>query len=164
MKATETESPTWETVREQINGLWSRFQPTDAERALIVRRLSGLNQRWLLAAVESYRTASSSTVFHIAECLEHYRRIANAGEERAQSRRNATGGDAVDWRAQRDRDRLEALRTISAAPREEVRAAVEWLRGKGFISAQPLPGRFEDWRTTPLLFVHSVLTNGRPDV
>lgn len=164
MTQTQTESPTWETVRQRINGLWSRYKPTEEERALIVRRLSGLNQRWLDAAVDSYFAASTSTVFRLAECLEHYRRIANAGEERATAARAAQGGSAVEWNAERERDRQEAIRALSEAPREEVRAAVEWLRAKRFISDKPLPARFEEWRTTPLLFVYCVLTRGKPSL
>ena len=80
------DATSWDEVRRRINGLWPRYEPTPEERELTVRRLSALNQRWLAVAVDDYRASNGSTVFRLAELLDHYRRIANAGEEREAAR------------------------------------------------------------------------------
>jgi len=152
-----TDQPTWETNRIRINGLWSRYNPTPEEREFIVRRLSALNQRWLDAAIDSYRAASASTVFHCAELLEHYRRIANTGAERATARR--TDHDAIrsQWAAELERDRTEAIRALRKLDRSRIREAVDALRAAGWIGREPLPGKFEDWRDSALFGVYNRL-------
>ena len=82
---TEHADATWEANRQRINGLWPRYQPTEEERRLAVGRLSGLNQRWLSAAIDDYRTECTSTVFRLSELLAVYRRIANTGATRETS-------------------------------------------------------------------------------
>jgi hypothetical protein len=152
------EPPTWEDVRRKINGLWSRYDPTPEEREFITRRLSSLNQRWLDAAVEAYRAASASGVFHIAELLEHYRRIANTGTEREARKRSPDGSDAARWAAERERDRLEAIAVLERADRDSIRTAVAELRAEGWIGREPLPTRFAEWGTNALFAVQSRLT------
>lgn len=154
------EAPTWEDVRRKINGLWSRYDPTPEEREFITRRLSSLNQRWLDAAVETYRASSSSGVFHIAELLEHYRRIANTGTERETRKRDPEGGDAARWAAERERDRVAAIAFLERSDRERIRAAVGELRKTGWLSPDPLPTRFDEWGTNSLFAVQSRLTHG----
>ena len=144
--------PTWDSVRGKINGLWPRFEPTDAERQLIRDRLAKLNPRWLDAAVDAYRCETASTVFRIAELLEHYRRIANTGAERADVKPSPMDTRADDERRVAS-DHAASVRTLRTAPRDEVAAVVRDLRGRGWIGAEQLPANFADWRRSTAMIV-----------
>lgn len=165
LNLTDNDSPTWDAIRDRINGLWPRWRPTDAERELTVRRLSGLRMRWLDAAVESYRVASDSTVFRLAELLEHYRRISTAGEQRdaasgAATREPTPAQKAAQWQRERERDHVAALAFLRGIDRAEVARIVGELRAAGWIGAEPLPPKFEDWTVSTCLIVHARFTLG----
>lgn len=145
--------PTWDSVREKINGLWPRFEPTDAERQLIRDRLAKLNPRWLDAAVDAYRCETASTVFRIAELLEHYRRIANTGAERAAVAKSSPETARADDERRVSADHAAAVRTLRAAPRDQVADVVRELRGRGWIGAEQLPANFADWRRATAMIV-----------
>ena len=157
-----TETMQWDAIRRRINGLWPRHDWTDAERELAVRRLSSLNPRWLEAAVDEYRSESTSTVFRLAELLERYKRIANAGEAGAAPKAAQRQGEERErWTAERTRDHAVALSEIRRFDRQQVAEAVADLRAKGWVSAVPLPSNFADWPISSLLFVHARLTLDR---
>jgi hypothetical protein len=145
--------PNWDDVRVRINGLWPRYEPTDTERQLISDRLSRLNARWLLAAVDSYRCDTASGVFRIAELLEHYRRIANTGAERAAVAKASPAATRADDERRVASDHTAAIRTLRAAPRDHVAAVVRELRGRGWITDAQLPARVEDWRRSTCMMV-----------
>lgn len=149
-----TPEPTWPAVRQRIVGLWPKFEPTDAEASLIASRLSGLRMRWLDEAVSNYRCECTSTVFRLAELLEHYRRIANTGievETKAKvvdhAKRRAEELEAIE------RDAAQARRWLGTQPRAEVAMAVQRLRQMGWIKPAPLPARFEDWAGNTAMMV-----------
>lgn len=149
-----TSEPTWPTVRQRIVGLWPKFEPTDAEASLIASRLSGLRMRWLDEAVSNYRCECTSTVFRLAELLEHYRRIANTGNELAtkakvidQPKRRAEEREEIE------RDAAQARQWLGTQPRAEVAMAVQRLRQMGWIKAAPLPARFEEWADNTAMMV-----------
>lgn len=155
------EPTSWDEMRRRINGLWPRYEPTPEERELAVRRLSSLNQRWLAVAVDEYRAANASTVFRLAELLDHYRRIANAGEERESARAKPRADVRRDeWAVERARDHAAALRELARVDRARVARAVASLRSKGWISTKPLPSDLAEWPISSVLFVHAALTHG----
>jgi len=135
--------PTWDDIRVKVNGLWPRFEPTDAERALIATRLSSLNMRWLDAAIDEYRCESSSTVFRIAELLDIYKRIANTGERSTARPRQER--QAENLLAELERDEAECRAWLESRPRDEIAAVVRELRTAGWISDRQLPPRVSDW-------------------
>jgi len=152
MAVTE-DRPTWATVRERITGLWPKYQPTDAERALIANRLSSLRMDWLNAAVESYRCADSSTVFRLADLLEHYRRIANSGSSQAAPR-----AESAETRRARQEDERKAEAEAARAwlltqPRTNVAQAVQSLRAMRMLGSAQLPARVQDWSDSQALMV-----------
>ena len=149
---TEHTDATWETNRQKINGLWPRYQPTDEERRLAVGRLSGLNQRWLSAAIDDYRAECTSTVFRLSELLNVYRRIANTGAA-------CRVAPATNPQAERDRlaaeleaDQIRCIERLRSTPRERVADAVVRMRAAKWLPNQPLPARYEDW-TRPHVFI-----------
>lgn len=147
--------PTWTQVAAKIAGLWPRYEPTDAERALIVSRLSGLRMDWLDKSVEDYRVANSSTVFRLAELLEHYKKIANAGESPLAPTRTAVRQQVQDDQRRHDEDAEQAREWLATQPRAEIAAAVQWLRQQGWLGATPLPPRVADWRSNAALMVQA---------
>lgn len=149
----EQQTTTWNDVRERINGLWPRYEPTPTERQLISDRLSKLNARWLLAAVDAYRCETASTVFRIAELLEHYRRIANTGAERAAAAKSSPAAARADDERRAADDHAAAIRTLRAARREHVAEVVRELRGRRWITDAQLPPRVEDWRRATAMIV-----------
>jgi len=149
--------PTWSDVRQRINGLWPKYQPTDAEAALIAQRLSGLRMRWLDAAVESYRCADPSTVFRLADLLAHYQRIAQSGEPRTAAAEQRPSARAAQWEAERKADAERCRRQLAQAPRADVAAAVARLRKDGWLGGQPLPARVGEWSDTHALIVFAAL-------
>lgn len=155
------DATSWDEVRRRINGLWPRYEPTPEERELTVRRLSALNQRWLAVAVDDYRASNGSTVFRLAELLDHYRRIANAGEEREAARTTPKPkAQRDDWTQQRARDHAAALAELARMDRARIGRAVQSLRSRGWISASPLPANLNEWPISSVLFVHAALTVG----
>jgi len=146
MDVSGTHAPTWADVRERIVGLWSKFQPTEAERQLIADRLSRLNPRWLLAAVEEYRCESSSPVFKLAEVLAIYKRISSQGTLSGSKPQGMTPAarraqEMADLEADERRCRTE----LAGTPRDEIAQAVRDLRAAGWIRQPQLPARLEDW-------------------
>ena len=148
--------PTWQQVAAKIAGLWPRFEPTPAERELIVSRLSNLRTDWLDMAVEEYRVGNSSTVFRIAELMEIYKRIANAGDSvMATTRTNARQQVQEDLQRKHDEDAAQARDWLATQPRAEIAAAVQWLRQQGWLTSAPLPARMTEWRTNTALIVQA---------
>lgn len=152
----DSTEPTWASVRARINGLWPRYQPTDAEAALIAQRLSGLRMRWLDAAVESYRCSDSSGVFRLADLLSHYQRIAQSGEARS-TEVDRPSARTQQWADDRKDDAERCRRQLAQAPRAEVAAAVERLRKDGWLGGHALPARVAEWTDTHALIVFAAL-------
>lgn len=147
--------PTWTQVAAKIAGLWPRYEPTDAERALIVSRLSGLRMDWLDKAVEDYRVANSSTVFRLAELLECYKRIANTGESPAGAPRASTRQQVEADQRRHEEDAAQAREWLATQPRADIAAAVAWLRQQGWIGPAPLPPRVAEWRANTAMLVQA---------
>lgn len=154
---TEHTDATWETNRQRINGLWPRYQPTEEERRLAVGRLSGLNQRWLSAAIDDYRAECTSTVFRLSELLAVYRRIANTGATRQ-------AAPATNPQAERDRlaadleaDRARCVERLRTTPRDRVADAVRRMRDTKWLPREPLPARYDDWTRAHVFIVCAAL-------
>ena len=148
-----TQTHTWSANRARINGLWPKYEPTDAERELANQRLAGLRQDWLAAAVDSYRCECSSTVFRLAELLEHYRRIANAGDDVKLKRANQDrAAERVRERDALKQDREQCVAELRRTTRADVAAAVKRLRAIGWLSDRPLPPDVSEW-TDPQVFM-----------
>ena len=144
---TDDTTPTWPANRARINGLWPRYEPTDAERELTVSRLSNLNQRWLAAAIDAYRCATASTVFRLAELLDHYRAIANTGESRT-TRQPTQSPERrqADALAELEHEREQCIARLRTMPRADVAAMVAELRKAGWLAlSRQLPGDFAEW-------------------
>lgn len=149
--------PTWEQVRLKINGLWPRFDPTEAERQLIVSRLSKLEMRWLDAAVESYRCETSSTVFRLAELMEHYKRISSTGESKGKmpSAPSEVMAKAELHREEHERDAAAARAWLATQPRDRVASAIKRLRETGWVGRDPIPSDFAAWKSNTALAVRA---------
>ena len=155
---TEHADATWEANRQRINGLWPRYQPTEEERRLAVGRLSGLNQRWLSAAIDDYRTECTSTVFRLSELLAVYRRIANTGATRETSTaKKSPDAERAELVATLERDRAQCVERLRLEPRERVAAAVQRMRAAKWIPNEPLPARYDEWTRAHVFIVCAAL-------
>ena len=148
-----TEQPTWHEVSRKIVGLWPRYEPTDAERALISQRLQSLRMRWLDAAVDQYRCESASTVFRLAELLAHYQRIAATGEPSRRAPQSDREAERVAERQAVERDADTARTRLSEIERTKVANAVRELRSRGWLGARPLPSRIAEWPSQTAMMV-----------
>jgi hypothetical protein len=135
----------WQDVKAKITGLWPRYEPTDAERDLIASRLVNLNQKWLDQAVDEYRCENSSTVFRLAELLEVYRRIANAGENRMVKVVETPTEQRARWAREVADDARGCRQYLAKQGREELVEAIAWLRKNGWLKHGQLPGRVSEW-------------------
>lgn len=157
-----TQDATWERNRQRINGLWPRYEPTNDERDLTASRLGKLNQRWLAAAIDEYRANSDSGVFKLAELLTHYRRIANAGAERARTQTGKSAGavwdsgtreTSDDAQSRLEADREHCIGVLRDASRADIAATVKRLRDTRWLGDEKLPTDFTLWRNHSLFVV-----------